>query len=86
MTTLNKKSKAEIKDAVKDIVTREQNACNSFYEIVMNILSCKREDAVKILNTYTKAKVAKINIHSGHVDVKHGVFFEKDVLANALKA
>jgi hypothetical protein len=76
----------QIKKAVEPIVIRENNACNSFYEVVMNKINCNRNEAVKILNVYIKAKVAKINIHVGHVDVKHGVFFEAEVLMNALNS
>lgn len=77
-------TRPEIKEAITPIVLREINARNAFYEVVMSVTGCNLVSAEKVLSVYLKLKVAKIDYGVGHVSIKHGVYYEKDVLMNAI--
>jgi hypothetical protein len=73
-----------LRKEIAPIMIRQENACNSFYEVIINRTNCTRAEAIKVLNTYIKLKIAKINVASGKVDIKHGIYLETDILLNAI--
>jgi hypothetical protein len=64
--------------------TRMVNAENAFIDGLMTAAGISRADAVKVLAVYRKAKVVKMDAIGGQISVKHGAFWERDVIRNAL--
>lgn len=57
----------------------------NFIENVMRITNCTKAEAKRVHDLYLKEKIAKYDSRcNGSLDVKHGVFWEKDVLENAI--
>jgi len=73
-----------MKQSFKDIVTRTENAKNSFYNYVMEQHQFTKEQAQKILETYLKLKLIKLDCITGQFKIKHGAYLDKDILENAL--
>ncbi len=69
----------------KDMVLRIENAHNKFNEQVMEVLNCTEQEANLIKDVYLKNKIAKCDANIGRIHVKHGAFWEKDVLNRALE-
>ena len=70
----------------KDIAQRIVNAENNFSETIQNIGGCSPEVADKVTAYYLKHKIAKLDAVIGRITVKHGVYLEADVVANAIEA
>lgn len=60
------------------------NAENNFIESLMTAADISRGDAVKVLAMYRKAKVVKMDAVGGRISVKHGAFWDADVIRKAL--
>jgi len=65
------------------IAQRIENAENKFVEFAMESAGLTREQAVKALESYKKAKAIKIDPIGGQFSFKHGGFAEADVLRRA---
>lgn len=61
-----------------------QTQSGNFYESVMLVTGCTQQEAEKVLEVYLKLKIAKITAHDG-IQLKHGAFWDKAVLLNAIK-
>lgn len=70
-------------NAVTPILDRKMKAMEDFGKIVAEVIGCTIEQGFRVAHVYIKEKVAKIDTYNGSMSVKHGVFMEKDVLANA---
>lgn len=65
------------------VAQRMVNAENNFLQLVME-KGFSREEAIKIMQTYLKLKVAKLDAVNGVISLKHGAYWESDTLRNAL--
>lgn len=75
----------EVIKGARAVAQRIVNAEKNFIECVM-ANGFTKEEAEKVLRTYRKAKVIKVDPVLGRITVKHGVYWEKDVLRNAVRA
>lgn len=66
------------------IATRLLNGVDNFLDSIQTIANCDRIQAQKVLNLYLKLKVAKQELVSGVISVKHGIYLDKDVIQNAI--
>lgn len=69
----------------KPTAQRIVNGEEVFISNIMKIAGCSRSDAEKVLALYRKLKVVKTDAVGGVINIKHGVFYEKDVIENAIK-
>lgn len=60
------------------------NAENNFIANVISISGCTKIEAEKVLATYRKFKVVKMDAVNGVLSVKHGAFWDVDVIQNAI--
>lgn len=65
------------------IAERIVNAENTFVQLIME-KGFTREEANKAMRTMLKLKVAKLDPVGGCITMKHGAFWEADVLRNAV--
>lgn len=65
------------------IAQRIVNAENDFVQLIME-KGFTREEANKAMRTMLKLKVAKLDPVGGRISMKHGAFWESDVLRNAV--
>ena len=70
--------------SITPMLQRLDNAYGNFRTSLMEYGEISEGEAEKVMNLYLKLKVAKIVISMGRIDVKHGVYLEKDVIQNAL--
>lgn len=68
----------------RSVAQRIVNAEKSFIQLVME-KGFSRAEATKIMQTYLKLKVAKLDPVGGVIRVQHGAFWELEPLRNALK-
>jgi len=62
-----------------------KNGKQIFIQIVIKKIKCTKKQAEKVYGVYSKHKVFKKNLYSCSCpEVKHGAFWEKDVLWNAI--
>lgn len=71
-------------NGTKQVAQRIVNANNWFYDVAMGVADITKEQAIHVLNVYIKTKVAKRDLAIGVYKVKHGAFFEKEVILNAV--
>ena len=69
--------------AFQPIAQRGVNAVEAFVEDIMAAGGMDREDAGKVADFYLANKIAKIDYGIGRVNVKHGAYWDADVLARA---
>jgi hypothetical protein len=67
----------------KSIAQRIVNAENAFIEVLVNLGSVTKAEAVRAMHTMLKLKVAKMDAVSGEIRVKHGAYLEADVIRRA---
>lgn len=60
------------------------NAEDRFINEVIEQFGKTKTEAVKVLNEYRKAKVVKLDPVNGQFTLKHGAFWESDVIQNAI--
>lgn len=70
----------------RDIAQRQINAETGFIASIVELAGCTTEQAEKVLRVYRKAKVVKTIVSLGRIEVKHGIFLEKDVLWNTINS
>ena len=68
----------------KDIAQRIMNAENSFIETVVSF-GFTKEQGQHILTAYRLLKVVKLEVNIGRYTVKHGAFWDVEVLQKALR-
>jgi len=66
----------------RQVAERMVNAQKAFVQLVME-KGFTRKQAEKIMTVYLKNKIAKLDAAMGRITVKHGAFWELDVLRNA---
>lgn len=69
---------------LKEVAQRIVNAEQNFIGVVREITGCSEADALKVLKTFRKLKVVKLDAVGGRYSVKHGIYLESDVLRNAI--
>lgn len=62
---------------------RAVNAENAFVVELIRAGGISETDAVKVMNLYLKEKIAKLDYGIGRINVKHGAFWERDVIRRA---
>lgn len=67
----------------RSVAQRIVNAENAFIQLVME-KGFSRAEATKIMQTYLKLKVAKLDPVGGVIKLQHGAFWELQTLQNAL--
>jgi hypothetical protein len=78
-------SMSSISDGARRVAQRIANAEAGFVSSVMERIECSKEDALKVLFVYRKARVVKLDAVSGVYRVSHGAFWDREVLIRALK-
>lgn len=68
----------------KAMATRADNAERQFIECLCEAGEITETEARKVADLYFKNKLAKIDYGIGHVNVKHGALYDKDVIRRAL--
>lgn len=74
-----------IEISLMNMAQRTVNAENSFVENIMQRVDCSADDARKVLALYLKLKIAKFDLNSNSVKIKHGGFFDVPVILRALE-
>lgn len=69
--------------ALNPMLTRGENAKNSFCAMLTDQHPFNEEDARGILALYLKHRIARIDYGIGRVLVKHGAYLERDALRRA---
>ncbi len=68
----------------KAVAIRIVNAENRFIANVQDLAGCTKEAAEKVLRVYRNLKIAKMDAVNGVISVKHGMYLDADILANAI--
>lgn len=68
----------------KDMAQRLVNAEKRFIDSVVEQFGFSKEDAAKALFIYKKHKIVKLDPVDGSFKIKAGVFWEADVIKNAI--
>jgi len=68
----------------KQIARRIINAETEFIQNVIDRMNCSILSAEKVLRIYRKEKIVKLDPIMGRYNLKHGVFWDKDVLKNTI--
>ena len=63
---------------------RIENARIAFVDTVVSAHGFTHDEAKKILDVFRHHKVIKIDVNGGSYTVKHGLFWDKVVMLNAL--
>lgn len=74
-----------MRKSFEDMAIREKNAIDRFIAICVEQYGFTEKEGEKILNVYLKEKAAKIDYGIGKVIIKHGAFWNKEVLDRALE-
>ena len=69
----------------KSIAQRIVNAENKFIDEVVEQFNFTSEQAEKIMTVYRKFKIVKIDAVTGQFELKHGAFWDRIPMENALK-
>lgn len=67
------------------LVVRQQLAVQSFIEALNEQFGFGAEDATTIWRVYLKEKVVKANPHTGQFDLRHGIFWDREIMERALE-
>lgn len=73
-----------VTNGLQAVAKRIVNAENNFIEGVME-RGFTLEEAAKVLREYRKLKVVKLDAVNGVYKVKHGAYWDKDVLQKAVE-
>lgn len=68
----------------KHTAQRMVHAETTFIESLMRTASISEEEGEKVLKFYRKIKAVKMDIVGGTITVKHGAFWDIDVIRRAL--
>lgn len=72
-----------MRQSFKDMAQRAANAENNFVVELIRAGGISETDAVKVMNFYLKEKIAKLDYAIGRISVKHGAFWDRDVIRRA---
>ena len=75
----------KIAQGIKPMIESERLAGDYFVENVMEQFGFSKEEAEIILQAYQKAKVVKLDRINGRFDLKHGSFWERAPMEEALR-
>ena len=75
-----------MKQHCKEIANRQIDAANDFIVLLMESGKCSREQAEKVFNLYLKEKMIKLDTWMGRYSVKHGAYWDYQVIQNAIEA
>ena len=73
-----------IANSTKGFATREHNAMMRFSDSVGAPHGLSDEQAEKLLSAFRKLKVVKIDGVNGQYSIKHGAFWDREVMERAL--
>lgn len=75
---------SSMKPGLQAMAKRMVDAENNFIEVLMNLGEISKAEALKVLAVYRKLKLVKLDPVIGSMNVKHGAYLDKQVIANAL--
>ena len=67
------------------VAQRMVNAQNGFIENVTSQFGFSQDEALIILNVFIKNKVVKLNLGIGRYNLVHVIYWDKEVMKNALE-
>ena len=67
------------------IATRQVNGFNKLVDALVVAGNLNEDVAVKVANLYLDEKIAKLDIGVGSFKIKHGAFFDVDVIERAVE-
>jgi hypothetical protein len=70
--------------SLKDMAIREMNAGNNFITSLVEQFDLSPDQAEKVLTVFIKVKAVKLNRTMGKFELRHGAFWEKEVIERAL--
>ena len=70
--------------STKGFATREHNAVVRFIDSVVEQFGFSVDEAEKILSVFRKLKIVKIDAVVGQYNLKHGAFWDREVMERAL--
>jgi len=73
-----------MRQGFKDIAERMNNAMIGFVESIARFGEINADDAKVVANFYMKNKLAKMDAVGGRISVKHGAYYDKDIIVKAL--
>lgn len=85
--TMNNKRTIDLssmKPGLQAMAQRMVDAENNFIEVLMTLGEISKTEALKVLAVYRKLKLVKLDPVIGSMNVKHGAYLDKEVIANAL--
>lgn len=62
------------------------NSTDSFLQSVMEQFNKTHDEAKKVLREYKKHKIVKFDACNGEIKLRHGAFWELDVINRAIAA
>lgn len=74
-----------IKGALNAMGQRIENARKSFVDNLIEQFALTTEQAHHVLDVYIKLKVVKLDPIGGVYNLKHGIYWEPDVIRNAVE-
>ena len=74
----------EIKARCAPVAQRMVIAENNFIVSIQKFSGCSQSAAAHVLAVYRKLNVVKMDAVNGVINVKHGAYFEKEVIENAI--
>lgn len=74
-----------MQNGFRDIATRMHNAAENFIGSVVEQFGTTRPQAEKVLRVFRKAKAVKLDPIMGRYELRHGGFWESDVIQRAIE-
>lgn len=75
-----------MRNAFEDMAVRASNAENDFKTNVVEQFEFTEVEAEKILCVYLKVKALKLDVNIGNYKLTNGLFWDKEVMTNALNS
>ena len=73
-----------IREAIKPVVQRGENAVDGFISDIAEQFGFSVSEAEHILRVFLKERIARIDYGIGKVQIKHGAYWEREVMEEAL--
>lgn len=74
-----------MKRGLQSMAERSVEAEDKFIDYCRTHAGLSRNEALRVIRTYRKARVLRFDAVNGSFHVKHGAFLEKDILRKAAK-